>query len=309
MCTLVETPEVRLLLDAGVSLVPNRFGMPPHPIEFQAIAQLRDKIAAAAEKVDAVTISHYHFDHHTPSYEDWLANWTGSKETARQIYQNKIVFMKNPRSDINPSQRRRAWLFEKTGGAHAKELLSADGKEFRFGKATLLRFSEPVVHGPEDASLGWVLMTEIRFDNERFMFAPDVQGPMSSRTFELVKEASPQVLMVGGPPFYLADFKVASYYIDKAVDYLVQIVRSVPLTILEHHILRDASWRDRAKTVFDAAANVGHRVVTSAEFIGQKNSLLESKRRELYAQYPPSKEFERWMKDGWRETGCHKPPV
>ena len=31
MCTYVETPHVRLLLDAGASLAPNRFGFSPHP--------------------------------------------------------------------------------------------------------------------------------------------------------------------------------------------------------------------------------------------------------------------------------------
>jgi len=32
MCTYVETPDVRVLLDAGVSLGPNRFGFPPYPL-------------------------------------------------------------------------------------------------------------------------------------------------------------------------------------------------------------------------------------------------------------------------------------
>lgn len=50
MCTLVETPDVEILLDAGVSLCPNRFGLPPHPMEFKAIEESRRKIAAAAEK-------------------------------------------------------------------------------------------------------------------------------------------------------------------------------------------------------------------------------------------------------------------
>ncbi|MFA7079540.1 MAG: hypothetical protein WC203_01415, partial [Candidatus Bathyarchaeia archaeon] len=72
MCTLVETPNVSLLLDAGISLCPYRFNLPPHPIEFQTINRLRRDIADAAEKADVVTISHYHFDHHTPSYADWI---------------------------------------------------------------------------------------------------------------------------------------------------------------------------------------------------------------------------------------------
>ena len=49
MCTLVETPDVTVLLDAGISLCPYRFGLPPHRIEFQTISKLRKKIAEAAD--------------------------------------------------------------------------------------------------------------------------------------------------------------------------------------------------------------------------------------------------------------------
>jgi len=31
MCLYVETRDVRVLFDAGVSLAPRRFGLPPHP--------------------------------------------------------------------------------------------------------------------------------------------------------------------------------------------------------------------------------------------------------------------------------------
>jgi len=309
MCTLVETPDVRILLDAGVSLVPNRFGLPPHPTEFRAIAKLRDLIAAAAGEAEIVTISHYHFDHHTPSYQDWLVNWTEANETAKQIYQDKIVLVKNPRNKINTSQRHRAWLFQKTGGKYAKELQNADGQVFEFGKDTSIRFSEPVPHGPDDASLGWVVMTEIEFGAEHFMFAPDVQGPMSSRTLEMIEKASPQVLMIGGPPFYLINLKVDAIKLEKAISNLLRIVEFVPLTILEHHVLRDPFWKDRTKRVFDAAARVGHGILTAAEFAGQENSFLEFMRRDLYARDPPSREFERWIKVGWKEKCCAKPPL
>ncbi|HTY74238.1 MAG TPA: MBL fold metallo-hydrolase, partial [Candidatus Nanoarchaeia archaeon] len=150
MCILVETKDVSLLLDAGISLAPYRFSLLPHPQEFKVIAQLRQRIAEAADKVQVVTISHYHFDHHTPSYEDWLVNWTQKGETARQIYEKKTVLMKNPRENINSSQRERAWMFQQTGGKRASKLATADGQEFCFGE-TKVRFSEAVPHGPEDA--------------------------------------------------------------------------------------------------------------------------------------------------------------
>lgn len=309
MCTLIETPDVTVLLDPGVSLCPYRFRLPPHPIEFQTIQQLRKSVAEAADRADVVTISHYHFDHHTPSYEDWVVNWTEAVETARQIYQGKKVLMKSPRDKINASQRQRAWLFQKTGGKHAETLESADRKTFAFGEETVLRFSEAVFHGPEDSMLGWVVMTLVDYAGERFMFAPDVQGPMSKRTLELIKAAEPQFIMLGGPPFYLSGFKVSEAQLQVGLKNLTALVETVPLTILEHHALRDESWRQRTKQVYAKAAVVGHKVMTAAEFAGQENRFLESRRKMLYIENPPSREFEKWMRKDLTQKGSIKPPV
>mgnify|MGYP000110816554 CR=1 FL=1 len=145
MCTFVETPDTKILLDAGVSLAPKRMGYPPHPKEYQALLECRKKIMKKAEESEIITISHYHFDHHTPSYTDWSTNWS-SAEIAKRIYKGKLVFAKSYRSMVNPSQRRRGWMFTKTGGNYAKKLETVDGRAFQFGKTTL-RFSEPVYHG------------------------------------------------------------------------------------------------------------------------------------------------------------------
>jgi predicted metallo-beta-lactamase superfamily hydrolase len=309
MCTFVETPDVRLLLDAGVSLCPNRFGLPPHPVEFQTIARLRKRIAEAADKAEIVTISHYHFDHHTPSYEDWLVNWTEANETARQIYEGKRVLLKNPRENINPSQRHRAWLFQKTGGKHAKTLEPADGKTFTFGKGTVLRFSEPVTHGPENAALGWVIMAEVRCRGEGFMFAPDVQGPMSNRALELIQTAKPDVVMVGGPPFYLGSFKVDEAELQQGLKNLTRLAETVPLVVLEHHALRDEAWQQRISRVYEAANTAGNAVKTAAEFAGLENVFLESQRKHLYEEMPPSKEFQKWMNESAEKKSMLKPPA
>lgn len=308
MCTLVETPDITVLLDAGVSLCPYRFRLPPHPIEFQTIQKLRKSVAEAADKAQIVTISHYHFDHHTPSYEDWVVNWTEATETARQIYQDKTVLRKNPRDKINASQRQRAWLFQKTGGKHAKKLENADGKTFQFGETTL-SFSEAVFHGSEDSRLGWVVMTLIEHANERFMFAPDIQGPMSTHTLELIKQAKPQVIMIGGPPFYLGGFKVSESQLQLGLKNLTSVAETVPITILEHHALRDEAWRQKTKPVYAKAAEVEHKVMTAAEFAGHENTFLESKRKTLYVENPPPKEFEKWTREGLTEKSSTKPPI
>jgi predicted metallo-beta-lactamase superfamily hydrolase len=295
MCTLVETPDTTVLLDAGVSLCPYRFNLPPHPIEFQTIQQLRRVIADAADKAAVTTISHYHFDHHTPSYDDWVVNWTDDGETARQIYQNKTVLIKNPQENINASQRQRAWLFQKTGGRHAKIVEVADSKIFTFGN-TKLCFSEAVVHGAEGSMLGWVIMATLEYDDETFMFAPDVQGPMSVYTTELILATKPSLLMLGGPPLYLAGFRVEQMQIEQGLQNLTRIVDAVPMVILEHHTLRDEFWHSKLAKIFVKAQESGHNIMTAAEYVGQKNVFLESKRRKLFDDHPISAEFKQWMK-------------
>ncbi len=308
MCTYAETSDVKILLDAGASVCPNRFGLPPHPREFKAISECRRRIANAADKAEIVTLSHYHFDHHTPSFGDWLCNWTERGETARQIYEGKNVLVKNPKDMINYSQRRRGWMFERTGGKYAQTFEVADGRSFVFDE-TRVRFSEPVFHGQEDSSLGWVLMSTIECQDEKFMFAPDVQGPISKRTFEVVAREKPQLLMIGGPPSYLAGFKVDENHIQAGFRSLERIVGSTPLTVLDHHLLRDENWMEKARNTCEIASRTGHIVQTAAEFLGMKNECLESVRKRLFNEDPPSKEFEKWMRLSDEAKKHTMPPI
>ncbi|MCL1977492.1 MAG: hypothetical protein FWG55_05265 [Candidatus Bathyarchaeota archaeon] len=307
MCTLAQTFDVTVLLDAGISICPWRFNLPPHPIEFQTIQALREKIAEAAAKAQIITLSHYHYDHHTPSFEDWIVNWTTQTETARQIYQDKTLLIKNSKENINISQRERAGVFLKTGAKHAKTIQEADGKTFTYGN-TKLCFSKAVAHGEDNSAMGYVIMVTIEYENERFMFAPDVQGPMSNHTQQLILETQPTLLMLGGPPFYLAGFRVNEASLQNAINNLKSIVETVPLTILEHHTLRDEFFKQKLDPVKEHANQAGHDFLSAAEFIGKENRLLEANRKNLYKTFPPSKEFQLWIKTLNSKT-IQKPPI
>jgi len=307
MCTYVETSDVKVLLDAGASLAPNRFGYPPHPKEYKAMAECRERISKAAEEANVVTLSHYHFDHHTPSYTDWLCNWS-SADVAKEIYWGKLVLVKSYRSMVNFSQRRRGWMFKKTGGSYAEKLEIADSRTFEFGD-TKLRFSDPVFHGPENSALGWILMATIEYDDERVLFASDVQGPIYGPTLDIILAEEPQLVIMGGPPTYLAEFRVKDEHIQQGMQNLENLVRKASTTILEHHILRDEKWRSLSQPIFDAAAEMGHKVFTAAEFAGKENNLLEFRRRQLFESEPPSQEFEKWMKLPQPKRKMAKPPI
>jgi predicted metallo-beta-lactamase superfamily hydrolase len=306
MCTYVETSDVRVLIDPGVSLG-QRFSILPHPKEYKARSECRTAVSEAAKRADLIAISHYHYDHHTPNFVDTV--WNGSSpEEAEKIYGDKIVLAKDFKSFINFSQRRRGWMFQKISSNFVKRFEIADGRTFEYG-GTRLRFSKPVFHGEEDSALGWVLMLTVESNEEKFMYAPDVQGPISNGTCKLILSENPDLLIIGGPPLYLAGFKVKEEAIAHGLENLVKIAESVPVIVLEHHLLRAENWREYAEPAFEAARRTGHKVVSAAEFLGKQNNLLECKRRKLYEGEPPTEEFLRWMKLPKSEQSHVPPPV
>ncbi len=306
MCTFVETPDVKVLLDAGVSLGPYRFGYAPHPREYEALKDARRRIAEAAGKAEVVTISHYHFDHHTPSYTDWFLHWS-SDERATQIYEGKLVYAKSYRAKVNFSQRRRGWVFALTGGKHAETVEYVDDRSFEFGD-TKIKFSEPVAHGEGNSELGWLIMTIIEHENEKMLFASDVQGPMHTPTVKIILKQNPDVAIIGGPPTYLSGL-VKEESIRQGMMNLEKIVQKVPTVILEHHLLREEHWRTTARAVLKAAHQAQHSVFTAADYLKQKNTLLESQRKQLFEKEPPNPDFEKWMRSPLPKRKQTPPPI
>jgi hypothetical protein len=119
---------------------------------------------------------------------------------------------------------------------------------------------------------------------------------MAAHTAELILAAKPDMLMLGGPPLYLGGFRVEQAALDRGIANLKRIVTAVPTVVLEHHALRDADWRPKLESVFEAAEAAEHRLLTAAEYAGKPNSFLESHRRQLYTEHPVSDEFKAWTK-------------
>ena len=306
MCTFVETPDVRLLIDAGAALGP-RFRKLPHPREYRARAECRARIRRYAAEADAIVVSHYHNDHHTPNYTETV--WVGSSpEEAEQIYQNKLVLAKDIRNSINFSQRRRGWMFQRfikrTGG----KCEIADGKSFEFG-STEIAISRPVPHGEENSEMGWVLMTCVRCGEETFLHASDVQGPMSNGTMRLILKEKPDILVLGGPPTYLKGVRVPEPSIQRGITNSAKLATAVRNLIFEHHVLRSETWRSDAKPVFDAALKAENKVVTAAEYLNQSAMILEFRRLELYKEEEPSQEFLKWTQLPRDKRQVQAPPI
>jgi len=306
MCTYVETPDLRVLIDAGVALGP-RFRLLPHPREYRARNECRKRIREYAGKADIVVVSHYHNDHHTPNYTETV--WLGcSLEESEQIYQDKIVLMKDIRNAINFSQRRRGWMFQRFVRKLGSKCEIADGQTFQYGR-TRIKISEPVPHGEEDSQLGWVLMTTIGYDDERMMHASDVQGPMASTTARVILKGKPDLVVLGGPPLYLEGVKVEKTSIMKGLENAAKVAAIVPTVIFEHHLLRSGNSREKAKLVYDAAAKANHHLLSAADYLGCNPQLLECDRERLYKEELPSDEFVKWTKLPRDKRSMQFPPL
>jgi len=306
MCTFVETPDVKILIDPGVALGP-RFRLLPHPREYQALRDSREKIRKYSRISDIITISHYHHDHFTPNFTDttWLAS---SPREAETIYRGKTVMVKDARSSTNVSQRRRGWIFQTFCRKIADNTVIADGRGFDYGD-TKVRFSAPLPHGDESTELGSVLALVIESSTEKFIHASDIQGPMSDSALQFVLNEEPSAVMIGGPPTYLSGVKVPKDSIARGMQNLEAIARRVPLVIVDHHLLRDEDSIEELSRISVAIRPLGRSIMTAAEYINKRPRLLEANRATIYHQHPPSRQFIKWTKLGKEKQRLVKPPL
>jgi len=284
MSVLVETDDVSVLVDPGSALGP-RFNLSPHEIEYTALVESKKRILQAARRADIVTISHYHFDHYTPHFHDWLWLWS-SPETAEKIYGGKQILVKDIAENINVAQKKRGYLFLKKSAGIA-DVKPADRRTFRFGE-TVLRFSRPVPHG--EINQGYLLMLTVKTKRGTVMHASDVQGPMDANVLKLILRERPDLLILGGPPIYLRGFKIESEKLERARTNMLRLCRSVGTVVVDHHLLRSADYADFISPLAEMARLSGNRVCTASELVGLEPQLLEAHRRELHQQRPVPRE-------------------
>jgi len=285
MALFARTRDLAILLDPGMSLSPNRFGLPPHPRELNRVRVLRGVLERYAEEAGYVFISHYHRDHFTVPY---ASEYMGTSEDSyRKIYTGKVILMKSP-NDINWSQRRRYYGLRKAIEGLAKEIIYVDGKELTIGSTRLIA-SPSLPHGEEGSKTGRVVALTIDDGDSKLTFMPDVEGPVAQSAVDYIMTMRPQVLIVGGPPLYLSKKGFGEDYVGKAIDNLVSIIRAgfLKKLIIAHHTLRELNWRDALRALFSEALRSGVEVLTYAGLLGRDDELLEAMRKDLYRNEPP----------------------
>lgn len=275
MATFVETKDVKILIDPGVSLAPMRYGLPPHALELKKLDEDWEKIVNLASDSDILIITHYHYDHHNP-WEDL------------EIYKNKIILIKNPTEKINFSQKGRAKYFLEKIKNLPKKLEFCDGKEFKFGE-TRIKFSKPVFHGT-NPKLGYVTEVLIEDDEYKFLHTSDVEGPSQKEQVDFILENKPNLIFLDGPLSYII-YRFGVENLEASIQNMIKIIEACPLEnlVIDHHFLRDLEWKEKIKKVYEFAEKKKVKVQCVAEFLGKPVEMLEARRKELYKRYPSMK--------------------
>ncbi|HSF05406.1 MAG TPA: hypothetical protein VLG10_06395 [Methylomirabilota bacterium] len=264
MATFVEVAGTGILVDPGATLAPARFGLPPSEAEWEAFRRVNDRISAYAARAQLVFVSHYHEDH----FRSDPASYAG-----------RLVLAKDPRRMLQGQQARRGAELWRALSGHAR-VESADAAIRREGELLTLEVSPPLAHGVEGTALGYVVALTVvdHAERERFVFASDVQGPLSPVVAAYLTRQRPTLLYLSGPPSYLEHI-VGPATIDRAIDHLLRVIESTGCRVVfDHHALRDLRWGERFGRLLETG-----RVTTAAGYLGLADTPLEASRRQRWS--------------------------
>ena len=262
MATYVEVADAGILIDPGATMAPSRFNLPPSPDEWEAFRRANDRISAYATRASMIFVSHYHDDHF---------------RSDPSTYVGRTVIAKDPRRMVSGQQARRAAELWTMLEAQARPTI-ADGYERREHRLEL-RVSPPLPHGVEATTLGYVvaLLVVDRAERERFVFASDVQGPLSGVAAGWLIQQRPTLLYLAGPPSYI-EREVGTPVIERGIDNLLRVIDATGCrVIMDHHAVREAAFGARFERLWSTK-----RVVTAAEHLGEPIAALESQRRQRW---------------------------
>ena len=275
MTTIVSVNQTNILLDPGLMVAPRRFQLPPSARELRMLDLLRKNIINLSKNVDVISISHYHYDHYFPIFEQ------GTEE----LYRNKIIYTKDRRSKCNFEQRKKGKKFELYAKQIAKELKFCDGKELEHNDIKF-RYSNPVWHGENGSLDGYVLLLTLRYKKDSLMFCPDVMGPISRDTTELIIKENPKTLILDGPMTEKSSMGYSHVLFKKAEQNLIEIMMNTKTKtiIMDHSTVRSLDYKKELKGILKIAKETDKEIVTAAEYANRPINQLEAKRQEMWSK-------------------------
>lgn len=275
MCTFVHTDKHNILIDPGIALATRRLGLPPTNIELNTFNIYKNKILDFSKRSDIIIITHYHLDHYIPSHDEMFD----------ELYSDKIVLCKNRKTKLNFSQRTEGKEFEMSVKRVCKELHFIDGNSFTFDDVKI-KFSQPLWHGVERGSYGYLIMPTITSGKEKLLYAGDVMGPITKENTDYIISENPDTIIMCGPPTHLVGYDITETHLDIIRRNVEQIIRKthVKNIIYDHYILRDKEYMKYYRQFVILAKKLNKRFLTGAEYAGMPVRQLEAKRDEIYKE-------------------------
>jgi predicted metallo-beta-lactamase superfamily hydrolase len=151
------------------------------------------------------------------------------------------------------------------------EIVFSEEKSYVIGN-TMLRFTKPLFHGIEYATVGWVYATIIEYKGKKLLHSSDLSGPMIEDYADLIIKENPDILILDGPTTYLFGYILNRINLKRIIDNTVRIIKEIDADVIiyDHHLTREHRFRERTKNVWETAKKLNKKVVTAAEYLGKK---------------------------------------
>ena len=260
MCTAVQTPDISILIDPGVSAQSEQFPL-PSALRQELLNHYEAEVFSAAKDAEIIIISHYHLDH-----------FLDRRDPA--LYGDKIVLAKSP-EDLPEKQKETARRFFQKIDGLPREIIWADGRRFRF-KKTEIGFSPPLWHGKADAEPGRVIMTEVTRGREKFLVSSDIAGPVADQAIDLISAVQPQIAFIDGYPTFLESNPGTELSFIISLLNITYLLLSpfVKTLVIDHHLARDYRYPALFKPLYRLAEKMKKKLGTAAEILGRRSAVM-----------------------------------
>jgi uncharacterized protein len=268
MATYVETADAGFLIDPGAVLAERRHGLPPHPLETDRLRKSVERISLFAKSARFIVVTQWDPEHVRFESPEWM--------------RGRRLLVKNPNLCVSPERRTQAFEFLKSVRNLCEGVVFADGAAFACG-ATRIAFSDFTPARPGDPREASVALAVAEGD-ECLAFSSDTRGFYPDPTALFLASAKPTVLYLDGPETDPADRTVHRPASAPLIRRMRRLIAEcgAPRVLADHHLVRDPEWRRKAEPLFQAAHERGVVLQTAAEYRGEENLELESRRRTLY---------------------------
>ncbi len=265
-CTFFENNDISLIIDPGCALGPDRFKLPPHKMEIEALWKSWDVINEHLKKSRIVVITHYHYDHH--HYRNFA------------LFRSKIVLLKDYTA-VNPRQKRRAELFVDLIKGFC-EIIPADGKCLNFGD-TKIEVTLPLSHGYENEEVK-IVGVYIRDKNTSLFYSSDISGLIEDYLMDFLSGKLVKTLIFDGFPTYLIDSKLRREFLEESKIRLNALIDrcGVETLIIDHHSARDLNWEFHYKEILNRRDL--RFCGNAAAYNGSEPLYLEARRRLIFGK-------------------------